>query len=61
VDKQGRVDQELQLADVLLLIETPMVMKSKWVRYELDVAKSRNILIIKSDINNIKKEICKLR
>ena len=27
VDKQGRVDQELQLADVLLLIETPMVMK----------------------------------
>ena len=53
VDKQGRVDQELQLADVLLLIETPMVMKSKWVRYELDVAKSRNILIIKSDIKNL--------
>ncbi len=58
VDKQGRVEQELQSADVLLLIETPMVMESKWVRYELDVAKSRNILIIKSDINNIKKEIC---
>lgn len=61
VDKQGRVEQELQSADVLLLIETPMVMKSKWVRYEMDVAKSRNILIIKSDINNIKKEICEHR
>ena len=61
VDKQGRVEQELQSADVLLLIETPMVMESKWVRYELDVAKSRNILIIKSDINNIKKEISSLK
>lgn len=61
VDKQGRVEQELQSADVLLLIETPMVMESKWVRHELNVAKNRNILIIKSDINNIKKEICKLR
>ena len=56
VDKQGRVEQELQSADVLLLIETPMVMESKWVRHELNVAKNRNILIIKSDINNIKKK-----
>lgn len=58
-DKQGRVEQELQSADALLLIETPMVMHSKWVRYELNVAKNRNIVIIKSDINNIKREICK--
>ena len=56
VDKQGRVEKELQSADVLLLIETPMVMESKWVRHELNVAKNRNILIIKSDINNIKKK-----
>lgn len=61
MDKQGRVEQELLSADTLLLIETPMVMQSKWVRYELDVAKNRNIVIIKSDINKIKKEICKHR
>jgi hypothetical protein len=58
-DKQSRVEQELQIADALLLIETPLVMESKWVRYELEVAKNRNILIIKSDIDNIKNEICK--
>ena len=50
VDKQGRVEQELQSADVLLLIETPMVMESKWVRHELNVAKNRNILIIKPKV-----------
>ena len=61
MDKQGRVEQELLSADTLLLIETPMVMQSKWVRYELDVAKKRNIVIIKSDINKIKREICKHR
>lgn len=61
VDKQARVEQELLSADTLLLIETPMVMQSKWVRYELDVAKKRNIVIIKSDINKIKREICKHR
>lgn len=61
VDKQRRVEQELISADTLLLIETPMVMQSKWVRYELDVAKIRNIVIIKSDINKIKREICKHR
>ena len=59
VDKQVRVEQELQSADVLLLIETPMVLQSQWVRYELEVAKKRNIVIIKNDINNIKREICK--
>ncbi|OUO77839.1 toll/interleukin-1 receptor domain-containing protein [Bacteroides sp. An269] len=61
IDKQGRVEQELQSADALLLIETPMAMQSKWVKYELDVAKKRNIVIIKSDINKIKREICKHR
>ena len=61
MDKQRRVEQELISADTLLLIETPMVMQSKWVRYELDVAKNRNIVIIKSDINKIKREICKHR
>ena len=61
VDKQGRVEQELLSADTLLLIETPMVMQSKWVRYELDLAKKRNVVIIKSDINKIKREICKHR
>lgn len=59
IDKQGRVEQELHSADALLLIETPMVMQSKWVRYELNIAKNRNIIIIKSDINKIKGKICK--
>lgn len=47
VDKQGRVEQELLSADTLLLIETPMVMQSKWVRYELDVAKREILLLLK--------------
>lgn len=44
-DKQARIIQELELADALILIETPMARKSKWVKIELQIALERSIPI----------------
>jgi TIR domain len=45
-DKQERVISELDNSDILLLVNTQNVSKSKWVSIELDRAEERKIPII---------------
>lgn len=45
IDKQARVFSELDSSDVLLLIETKSIYKSKWVSLEIERAKARQIPI----------------
>lgn len=44
-NKQERVITELDYCDVLILVESRNVYKSKWVSFELERAKSRQIPI----------------
>lgn len=44
-DKQERVIRELISSDVLFLIKTKSVMKSEWVKKEIEIAEKNNIAI----------------
>jgi DNA relaxase NicK len=46
VSSQETVLCELSMSNIVILLKTQNVMHSKWVRYELDFAKSRNIPVI---------------
>lgn len=52
VDKQKRVDNELYLCDGLILIDTPRVLQSDWVNYELSVIKK-----LRKSINTLNPEL----
>lgn len=52
-DKQQRVIFELDNSDVLILVESKSVYKSKWVIFELERAKTRQIPIKVITLNEI--------
>ncbi|UMO86452.1 toll/interleukin-1 receptor domain-containing protein [Pectobacterium sp. PL64] len=49
-DKQARVENELQQADIFLLLNTASIRVSPWVKWEIDTAKSNNIYNIKINV-----------
>jgi hypothetical protein len=52
-DKQARVIFELDNSDFLILIETTSIYKSKWVIFELERAKARQIPIKRITLREI--------
>lgn len=50
-DRQRRVIEELKKSKLLLVIKSPDIMKSDWVRMEFTIAKEQNIPIIEIDIS----------
>lgn len=66
-NKQERVFQELNRANVLLVLISPDIKKSEWVNIEYDIAEKRSIPVlevdaghIETDINFLKKQILNL-
>ena len=45
-DKQCRVEEELQSSQIMLLIKSSSIYKSKWVNRELKIARINNIPIV---------------
>ncbi|PKX86256.1 TIR domain-containing protein [Pectobacterium peruviense] len=56
-DKQARVENELQQADIFLLLNTASTGISPWVKWEIETAKSNNIYNIKINIPTSNKNI----
>lgn len=46
IDKQLRVVSELNESDVLIVIKSSNILKSKWVEFEIEKAKERKIPIL---------------
>ena len=51
--RQDKVLNELKNSDRLILINTPKVNQSPWVKLELDIAKKRGILITTYKIEDL--------
>ncbi|MEC4028943.1 TIR domain-containing protein [Myroides odoratimimus] len=50
---QEKVIKKLEIADVLIVLNTKDIDKSEWVKFEIKKSKSRNIEIKYIDIDNI--------
>lgn len=48
-DKQGRVESELLMSDLLLLLKTKETFESDWVQKEIKIAKENKIRILEFD------------
>lgn len=55
LNKQDRIFQEIEKADLLVLIKTPSIYKSPWVNLEIEKASLKKIPIEHLDIKQIKK------
>jgi hypothetical protein len=53
IDKQGRIIQELEDSDILILIKSQSTYKSEWVKLELESANKMNIPVIEFQISEI--------
>jgi hypothetical protein len=51
-NRQSRVKKELDSADIVLLLKSKSIEKSKWVSWEINRAKSQDIPIIQVPINS---------
>lgn len=52
-DKQGRIIEELNKTELLILIKSKSILNSEWVKFELDSAEKLNIPVIEFDISEI--------
>lgn len=52
-DKQGRIIEELNKTELLILIKSKSILNSEWVKFELESAEKRNIPVIEFDISEI--------
>ena len=53
LDKQGRIIEELEKSDILVLIKSNSTYNSEWVKLELEIANKINIPVIEFEINEI--------
>lgn len=53
VDRQARVEKELQSADVLILIKSKSTLSSEWVQFELDSAEGNCIPIVEFSLKEL--------
>jgi hypothetical protein len=52
-DKQGRVVEELEKSNLLILIDSPSILHSSWVNFELRLAEKFKIPVVKFSIFEI--------
>ena len=53
LDKQGRIIEELEKSDILVLIKSNSTYNSEWVKLELEIANKINIPVIEFEIDEI--------
>ena len=53
IDKQGRIIEELEKANLLIFIKSESALDSEWVKFELNIAKKMKIPVIEFHIGDI--------
>ncbi len=53
IDKQGRIVEELESSNLLILIKSESTLNSEWVKFELENAKRKGIPVIEFHIDEI--------
>jgi TIR domain len=54
-DRQARVKQELESADILILLKSQSTLSSEWVKFELERAADNGIPIVEFSVEELEK------